>query len=119
VLLVLLGVGTYVGTGSNSVTALIPAAFGLPLVLSGVVGLKHAWRMHAMHAAATIALLGLFGALARPVGKLLSGTEIEFNTAFYAQMAMAALCILFVVLAVKSFVDARIRRRMAAKNSMP
>ena len=50
--LIALGVGGYFGTGRESWTALIPAFFGLPLALLGVVALKdHTWK-HAMHVAA-------------------------------------------------------------------
>ncbi len=37
--LIVLGLGAYFGTGRESLTALIPAFFGLPLALLGVVAL--------------------------------------------------------------------------------
>ncbi len=107
-LLILLGVGGYVGTGRDSVTALIPAFFGLPLVALGWAALREAWRMHAMHAAAVLALLGVVGALGRPAGKLFSG-ELEVNTPLVLQLVMALLCAVFLGLCVKSFIDARRR----------
>jgi len=110
VLLLLLGAGTYLATGQQSVTALIPAFFGLPLLGLGLAALNVAWRKHAMHAAAAIALLGFFGALARPVRKLLGGESLEMSAALASQVVMASVCAALVILAVKSFIDARRRR---------
>ena len=59
--LIVLGLGGYVLTGAVSLTALIPAAFGLLLVLAGVLARDDRKRMHAMHAAALIAILGFLG----------------------------------------------------------
>ena len=47
--LIALGLGSYFGTGQASVTALIPAFFGLPLLLLGLVALKERMRKNAMH----------------------------------------------------------------------
>ncbi len=40
IVLIALGFGSYFGTGQASVTALIPAFFGLPLLLLGLVALN-------------------------------------------------------------------------------
>lgn len=117
ILLILLGLGGYLGTGRESITALIPAMFGLPILLAGLTGLRDAWRMHAMHVATLLALLGLIGALARPIRKLLSGAELQWSAALVSQVAMAVLCGTFLVLAVKSFIDARRRRRPSPDRS--
>jgi hypothetical protein len=42
----------------RSLTALIPAAFGLPLAMCGLLALKDALRKAAMHVAVVFALLG-------------------------------------------------------------
>jgi len=107
--LIALGVGSYLGTGRESVTALIPAFFGLPLALLGVVALNDGRRKHAMHAAAAIGLLGFLGA-ARGFAKLpalLSGGEVEKPVAAYAQITMSLVCLVFLVLCVNSFIKAR------------
>lgn len=117
ILLSLLGGVGYWGTGRESATALIPALFGIPILLAGLLGLRDAWRKHAMHAAALLATLGLIGALSRPLGKLLSGASLSWSPALASQLAMAVLCGIFVVLAVKSFVDARRRRTSSAPRS--
>lgn len=109
-LLTLLGVGVWLATGADHVTSLIPAFFGVPLLLTGLAGLKAALRMHAMHLAAGIALLGVLGALGRPISKLASGDGVALGLPLISQLMMAALCGVFLVLCIKSFVDARRRR---------
>ena len=107
--LIVLGLGGYFGTGRESWTALIPALFGLPLALLGVVALKESMRKHAMHVAATIGLLGFAGTvkglMKLPV--LLTGGELARPSAVAVQAAMAIVCLLFVVLCVWSFIKAR------------
>src|ERR1044071_3531739 len=67
-ILVVLGIGAYVGTGMVSVTALIPAFVGVPLVLCGVVAARgEQARMHAIHAGLVLALLGALGSLMQVV----------------------------------------------------
>lgn len=104
-LLIVLGVGFYIGTGMASVTALIPAILGVLLGLCGVVALaKPSLNMHLMHAAMVIALLGVIGAAMR----LPKATEL--NPAIIEQILMLLLCLAFIGLGVKSFIDARRQR---------
>jgi uncharacterized membrane protein YoaK (UPF0700 family) len=106
---ILLGVGAYLGTGTQSVTALIPAFFGVVFVVLGVIMRHTSRRKHAGHAAAVLAVLGLLGS-ARGVPDaiaLAQGGEVERPQAAIAQTVMVVLCLAFVVLAIKSFVDAR------------
>jgi len=108
-LLFLIGVGFYFGTGATSVTALIPAFLGIPIEIAGVVALRERWRKHAMHAAVLVALLGFLGSarglLSLPA--LLSGAELARPAAVAAQSITAVLCLVFVGLAVNSFIQAR------------
>ena len=113
--LTLLGLGGYFLTGATSLTALIPAAFGVLLVLAGVLARDDRWRMHAMHGAVLIALLGFIGS-ARGLlglGKLLDGTAVR-PAAIVSQTIMALLTLAYIVVAVRSFVQARKARRAAA-----
>ena len=78
--LALIGLGAwgYLGAtaGHASLTALIPAAVGGLLLACGLVALREGLRMHAMHAAALVGLLGTLLAAGRGVmkiGPLLSG----------------------------------------------
>jgi hypothetical protein len=122
VLMVLLGVGGFVATGSTHYTALIPAAFGVLFLLLGALARNSAYRKHVMHAAAALALVGFF-AVIRGVVKLvqwLTGTPppAERQGAVISQSIMAALLLIFLVMCVKSFVDAR-RARRAGVTSTP
>jgi uncharacterized membrane protein len=104
-----LGIGGYVLTDAKSVTSLIPTFFGLPLVILGLVAQRPAARKHAMHFAAVLALLGLFGAAGGLVSlpTLLLGGEVERPAAVISRSVMALLSIVFLVLCIRSFVAAR------------
>jgi fucose 4-O-acetylase-like acetyltransferase len=106
--LIVLGVGSYVLTGGVSPTALIPAAFGLLFVLAGVLARDDRRRMHAMHAAVVIALLGFVGSFRGllGLGKVFDGTA-ERPAAIVAQTIMAVLTLGYIVVAVRSFIQAR------------
>ncbi len=108
-LLIVLGLGSYFGTGRESWTALIPAFFGLPLVLLGLIALKEHLRKHAMHVAVVIGLLGFVGTVSglMKLPVLLTGGELAQPGAVAVKAAMAVVCFLFVVLCVWSFVKAR------------
>lgn len=93
--------------GGRSITAMIPAFFGLPLVILGVLGLNHRMRKHAMHLAALVALLGVVGALMRPAMKAARGEAIELNAPLIMQIIMAAVCLLYLIKSVGSFMAAR------------
>jgi len=110
--LIVLGIGGYTLTGGVSVTALIPAAFGLLFVVAGLLARDERWRMHAMHAAVVIALLGFLGSFRGLLGiaKVLHGTAIR-PAAIVAQTIMALLTLVYIVLAVRSFIAARRARR--------
>jgi hypothetical protein len=98
-------------TGAVSLTALIPAAFGVVLAIAGVLARNDRMRMHAMHAAVLVALLGFVGS-ARGllgIGTVLDGTAAR-PAAVVAQAIMAVLTLGYVVLAVRSFIEARRRR---------
>jgi hypothetical protein len=130
-LLCALGVVSYTGAveyfGRHpyaSVTALIPAFVGAPLVVCGLLALRERWLKHAMHAAAAVGLLGLLGAVARAAPKVPAavsgGTEsLEHPEAFRSQVAMAVLCLAFVALCVNSFVQARRRKAQAGAGASP
>jgi hypothetical protein len=108
-LLLLIGVGFYVGTGASSITALIPAFLGIPIEIAGVAALREGWRKHAMHVAVLLALLGFLGSVRGlfSLPALLSGAELARPAAVVAQSLTAVLCLVFVGLAVRSFVRAR------------
>jgi fluoride ion exporter CrcB/FEX len=117
VLLILLGIIGYIlgmNAGNASPTALIPAAFGLLLVIFGLLAKsKENLRKHLMHAAVVVGLLG-FLATASSVLKIpdvLSGTA-ERPLAIVSQFAMALICLVFVIMCVNSFIAARRNRNV-------
>ena len=110
VLLGILGGVLFGLSDTHSPTALIPAGFGLGLILCGVIARNERARMHAMHFAALIGLVGLVMPLVMVVRKLAAGGE--FNPLSNGgQVAMAALCGVFLAVCVKSFIDARRARK--------
>lgn len=118
VVLILIALIGYFGTGRASLTALIPAGFGLPVAILGMLALRvrEKARMHVMHAIVVIAVVAAVGTVRSLSGllRLLSGGAVERPAAVYAQSATAAVSALFVVLCVKSFVDARKARKSDA-----
>jgi hypothetical protein len=109
-LLVLLGVVGYVGTGAASVTALIPAFVGALFLILALAARSPGARKHVMHAAVAIALLAVIGGVPRIIAAVNAGEATR--PAVLAQMAMAAILTIYVLLGVKSFIDAR-RARVA------
>ncbi len=110
-LMILLGAGVYAGLmisegTAPSITALIPAFFGLPIALLGVLALSDAYRKHAMHAVAVLALLGLLAPTARLVMQLVRGADVAWLP-LLSLVLMAFLSGGLLALCVKSFIDAR------------
>jgi hypothetical protein len=99
VLLTLLGVGGYFGSGRVSKTALIPAFFGVPILALGLVALRGDWHDYALYGALALATLGFLGSGRGllGLGRLLSGKEVKRPAATVAQSIMAVLCFAFVV----------------------
>jgi cation transport ATPase len=111
-ILIVMGVGGYLGTDRVSPTALIPAAFGVLFLLCGILALKESLLKHAMHGAAMLGVLSILGTL-RGVFQLFGG-DLERPIAVYMQAGMCLLSIIFVGLCVKSFIDVRKRREAEA-----
>lgn len=110
-ILSLIGLGAYINN-PESWTALIPAFFGLPLLVLGLLARNERWHKHAMHAAAGIALLGFLGTIrgVLNVARMLSGEEIIRPRAAVVQAVMAVLLAVFLALCINSFVQARRNR---------
>ena len=103
-----LGVAGFVLTGSTHKTALIPCFFGVLFLIFGLLARKDNLRKHAMHAAVLVALLALLGtakALAY-LPDLFRGTS-EKPAAVITKSLNAGLSILYIFLAVRSFIQAR------------
>lgn len=95
-------------------TALIPAFVGVPLIVLGLITVsKPDVRKHTMHAAAALGSVGFIASAGRYAMKPSSPTTIGgFST-----LSMALLCLIFVILCVRSFIAARKAREAGASAS--
>jgi len=113
ILLVVIGAAGYIygmNSGTASVTALIPAFFGIVLIACGAIGtVAEGMRKHLMHLAVVVALLGFILTAGRLGMKAATG-RLETPPAGISQRAMAAVCLVFVVLAIRTFAAARSAR---------
>ncbi len=114
--LVAVGVIAYFATGRDSLTALLPALLGLPILILGIVALKENVRRHAIHAALVLALLGALGTSMQVVElpDLIAGNDVERPAAVVTSTITAVLCIIYVVAGVRSFINARRARKAEA-----
>ncbi len=116
IVLIVVGLVAYFGAESDnpSVTALIPAFLGGPILICGALAHKDSLRMHAMHGAVLVGLLGGLAALGRGVmgiGKLFDPDAEKRAVVFV--LLTAVICLVFTGLCVRSFIDARKRREAA------
>lgn len=101
----------------RSVTALIPSFVGLLMMLFGFLALNEKMRMHAMHGAVLVGLLGCLAGLGRGamgLGKFFSGDPSLNQRSFLFVWLMAFICAAFVVVCVNSFIAARRNREKDA-----
>ena len=114
VLLILVGTIGYIYGLMNdkaSITALIPAFFGIVMAALGIAArASEGLRKHLMHAAILIALLGFILTAGRLIMKL---NELTMSAALVSQAAMAIVCLAFVILSIRSFAAARRERDSA------
>jgi hypothetical protein len=104
----ILGISGFVLTGSVHKTALIPCVFGVLFLIFGLLGRKESLRKHVMHVAVLIALLAFLGT-ARALShlpELFNGTA-EKPASIITQSLNAGFSILYIILAVRSFIQAR------------
>lgn len=110
IILIALGILSYILTGAASATALIPSFFGIAFAGLGFLGNKsESMKKHSMHAALLLAILGLvgsFGGLISMIGAI-GGQMPDQPAAAIGQALMAVVCIVFLVAGIKSFIDAR------------
>lgn len=94
-----------IGADKQSVTALIPAFVGILMGLGGVIALKN--NMAGMHVAVLISALGTLAGLGRLVPGSIKGSLDWSGPAPKLIAAMTVICLVFTVLAVRSFIAAR------------
>ena len=110
--LIILGVAFFVATGSHAPTSLIPAYFGIVL---GILGLlantpDSKRRMIFMHIAVTVGLLGVIFPGWRAASAFIAsshGTAMVGPLAVKEEFAMAVICLIFVLMCIRSFISAR------------
>lgn len=116
--LILLGAVCFFGTGSTHPTALIPAYWGIALTICGIVANSPSdkRRMLVMHIAVTVGLLGFLGSGIMAIVETVKahGGPLAHPAAVESQAAMAVICLIYVVLCVRSFIAARRSRKLAA-----
>jgi hypothetical protein len=101
----IIGYGYGMYNDNPSLTAMIPAVFGLVLMILGhLAKSKDNIRKHLMHVAVVVGLIGFL----MPVGRIVSKiSDFSFTFATAMLLSMATLCLLFVIFCVKSFIAAR------------
>jgi hypothetical protein len=114
-MLIALGWGGYAGSGSQYPTALIPLWFGVALAAFGALAISRneARRKLFMHINVTIGLLGFVGGAVEAIrgyGKPGPGGLDESHfliTAETSKSLLACLMLIYVLLCVRSFINAR------------
>lgn len=104
ILIGLIGYGYGMSEGAASVTALIPAFVGVVIMACGHFGMTESRRKLMMHIAVTVGLLGFIAGLG---GFFRKGMPETIGAAGLSQLAMAVVCLIFVLLGVRSFIAAR------------
>lgn len=117
ILLNVVGLIGFFGTGAAHPTSLIPCGLGLLLVICGLLARIEKIRMHVMHVAVLVGLLG-FGATVSAYGMLLAvlkQTAGDKTNSSIAKMATALICGLYVARCIQSFVQARLLKKQGKK----
>jgi hypothetical protein len=111
-LLVVLGLAGYLGTGSLHPTALIPMWIGLALGICGFLAISpnEGRRKLFMHINVTIGLLGFLGGAIEAARGYLHAASAGVTPdpiALASKLTLAGLMLIYVVLCVRSFIAAR------------
>lgn len=110
-ILIILGIFGFVGTGSHAPTALIPAYVGIIVcILGGLAITDNAKRrMLMMHIAVTIGLLGFLGTAKSIYDyiRMQYGVQPLRPAAVEEKAAMSVVLLFYVLLCIRSFIQAR------------
>ena len=114
--LIVVGLVAYLATGRQSVTALIPAFLGAPLLACALLARRDASRRWALGVASLLALLGLGGTASGVIktARLVGGASVERPEAAVTPAVVAVACLAYVVLALRTFLRGRRRRASEA-----
>jgi peptidoglycan/LPS O-acetylase OafA/YrhL len=116
VLLIILGLVGFFGTGGTHHTALIPAGFGIALMIGGLLSVSpnESRRKIFAHVNVTVGLLGFLGACGSALHNYGHNRSLGLDPDYKAlasQLAMAVLLLIYVNLCVRSFIQARRSRQ--------
>ncbi|WP_026534732.1 hypothetical protein [Arthrobacter sp. H14] len=106
VVLIALGVISYIATAFVSWTALIPAILGTIILVSGIIAVKK--PKIGIHIALVFAIIGIAGTLMNvmEIGALIAG-DAERPAAVIASTITFVLLLVYVIVGVRSFISAR------------
>lgn len=106
VVLIALGVISYIATAFASWTALIPAILGAIILVSGIIAVKK--PKIGIHIALAFAIIGIAGTLMNvlEIGALIAG-DAERPAAVIASTITFVLLLVYVIVGVRSFISAR------------
>ena len=108
--LIVEGLGFYFGTGMTSITAMIPAFFGIPLIAMSIMATRQPERSHFwMHIAVVFGLLTFLGGGMGVKGLLSS----DFSSSTWAQLLMLVMGGVYTFACIRSFTHARKAREAA------
>ena len=118
IVLVALGLVSYIISDFASITALIPSFFGIVLLILSLVAYsaekkgQKGIKKHTIHGALGVVLLGLLGSF-RGIPAFIGsfgGEELARPMATYAQVVMFVLCAYILFAGIQSFIKARKER---------
>ncbi len=116
IVLFLLAIFAFMGTGAKYPTSLIPAAFGIVLGVCGALARTPDVKRRAvwMHIAVSVGLIGYLATVKSVVDffRMESGVQFKLPIAVEEKAAMSVLLLIFVIACVRSFIAAR-RARVA------
>lgn len=109
ILLIILGLVGYFGTGMISIFALIPAGLGVLILICGILALSHKFTKTFMHIAVVLAFLGFVGTIRGLIKmcKMLMGINIPLPQEAIAQSIMSLLCLVYVFICFRWFLTNR------------
>lgn len=108
--LVVLGIGAYVLSDFASITALIPALFGVLVVILGVVGRQQPHRQRlAAYGMGLLAVLGVLGSTrgVPDIIALLTGESVDSTIAAVSQGAMIVICLVLLAAVIQFIRETR------------
>lgn len=108
--LVVLGIGAYVFSDFASITALIPAIFGVLVVILGVVGRQQPGQQRlAAYGIGFLAVLGVLGSMrgVPTIIALLTGDPVNSVIAAVSQGAMIVICLVLLAAVIQFVRDTR------------